>query len=133
MQTDAKIKTVPFIFCYVLFFVAVYLVGGALVEGGKSPMGADVVGSIGKTNQCTEFYESTGVLPLWNPYIFSGTPIYYRGGWDEDPIVWPLRFLICFGLIKLAIRKKSDIVFAFCLALMFNELSCLVFKFYTSF
>lgn len=49
--------------------------------------GRDDIESVGKMNQCWEFHKRTGEIPLWNPYIFSGTPLYYRGPYQPDPIV----------------------------------------------
>ena len=47
---------------------------------GLSPTGADVIGSIGKLHQIKEFEKETGEKALWNPYVFSGMPIYHRTG-----------------------------------------------------
>lgn len=43
-----------------------------------TPGGADVIGSMGNTYQIHEWTKRTGEKALWNPYQFSGTPIYHR-------------------------------------------------------
>jgi len=43
-----------------------------------SPQGVDVIGGIGKTHQISEYAKKTGERALWNPYIFSGMPVYHR-------------------------------------------------------
>jgi len=45
---------------------------------GLSPTGTDVVGGIGKTHQILENEKKTGERALWNPYVFSGMPLYQR-------------------------------------------------------
>ena len=43
-----------------------------------SPQGVDVVGSRGRTHQVSEFTQKSGERTLWNPYVFSGMPLYHR-------------------------------------------------------
>lgn len=47
---------------------------------GMRPGGADVIGSLGKTHQKSEYQQETGETVLWNSPIFSGMPIYHRLG-----------------------------------------------------
>jgi hypothetical protein len=47
-----------------------------MVIDGLSPQGVDVVASKGQTHQIMNFKRATGEQALWNPYIFSGMPIY---------------------------------------------------------
>jgi len=49
-----------------------------LVIDGLSPQGVDVIASKGQTHQIVEYKEKSGEESLWNPYIFSGMPIYHR-------------------------------------------------------
>ena len=49
-----------------------------MVFDGLSPTGTDVIGGLGKTHQVNTFEKQTGERPLWNPYIFSGLPLYHR-------------------------------------------------------
>ena len=48
------------------------------VLDGLSPQGVDVVGSIGASNQITQYYKETGERALWNPNVFAGMPVYHR-------------------------------------------------------
>ncbi len=48
------------------------------VLDGLSPQGVDVVGSIGASNQITQYHKQTGERALWNPNVFAGMPIYHR-------------------------------------------------------
>ena len=43
-----------------------------------TPGGVDVISGIGKTHQISEWGKKTGEKALWNPYQFSGEPIYHR-------------------------------------------------------
>ena len=61
----------------VLFLVLAIYFAPMLFEG-LSPTGADVIGGIGKVHQIKEFEKVTGKQALWNPYVFSGMPLYYR-------------------------------------------------------
>ncbi len=49
-----------------------------LVIDHLSPQGVDVVGSLGKMHQLSEFHKKTGEQGLWNPNIFAGMPVYHR-------------------------------------------------------
>ena len=49
-----------------------------LVIDRLSAQGVDVIGSIGKTHQISEYKKETGESALWNPTIFAGMPIYHR-------------------------------------------------------
>jgi len=51
-----------------------------LVLDRLSPQGVDVIGSKGKSHQLSEYAKETGERALWNPYIFSGMPLYHRIG-----------------------------------------------------
>ena len=51
-----------------------------LVFEGKSPVGADVIGSKGQNHQIEQYRKRTGKRALWNPYVFSGMPVYHRYG-----------------------------------------------------
>ena len=61
------------------FIVLVLLIQHApMVFDGMSPLGTDVIGSVGKMHQVKAFEEETGERALWNPNIFSGMPVYHR-------------------------------------------------------
>lgn len=64
--------------CALLLVVLIYR--APLVFGGKSPVGADVIGSEGKSHQIEQYRQRTGKRALWNPYVFSGMPVYHRYG-----------------------------------------------------
>ncbi|NQT24379.1 YfhO family protein, partial [candidate division KSB1 bacterium] len=49
-----------------------------MVFDGLSPTGTDVIGGLGKVHQVKQFEKETGERPLWNPYVFSGMPLYHR-------------------------------------------------------
>jgi hypothetical protein len=64
---------------YLAFLVLVTLIYFApMVFEGKSPTGEDVIGSKGKTHQISEVRKQIGRRALWNPYVFSGMPVYHR-------------------------------------------------------
>ena len=49
-----------------------------MVFDGLSPIGTDIIGGKGGTHQIEQFEKETGSAALWNPYVFSGMPVYYR-------------------------------------------------------
>ncbi len=61
-----------------------------LVLDHLSPQGVDVIGSIGKTHQISQYSKDTGEKVLWNPNIFAGMPIYHR----IHPQAWSLDNLL---------------------------------------
>lgn len=63
------------IFVIILFLVVLLK---PLVVDGLSAQGVDVVGSLGKTHQISEYYKETGDRALWNPSLFAGMPVYHR-------------------------------------------------------
>jgi len=64
--------------CLSVILLSVLLYFKPLVFEGKSPVGEDVIGSIGKTHQISEYHKQTGQRALWNPYVFCGMPVYHR-------------------------------------------------------
>jgi hypothetical protein len=48
-----------------------------LVLDGLSPEGSDSIANRGAKHQIAEFKNETGETALWNPYVFSGMPIYH--------------------------------------------------------
>jgi hypothetical protein len=71
-------KTHLQIFGVSVIFLILLIYFSPLAIEGLSPTGTDVIGGIGKTHQINEFYEETGERALWNPYVFSGMPVYHR-------------------------------------------------------
>ena len=69
---------------FLLLLVLIYF--APMVFEGKSPVGEDVIGSKGKTHQISEVRKQTGQRVLWNPYVFSGMPIYHRYGGEAKSI-----------------------------------------------
>jgi len=51
-----------------------------MVLDGLSPEGVDAIASKGETHQIAEYKNRTGETVLWNPFVFSGMPIYHRLG-----------------------------------------------------
>lgn len=71
-------KTQQWIGATILLFLVLAIYFAPLLIDGLSPTGADVVGGIGKVHQIKEFQKETGERALWNPYVFSGMPLYHR-------------------------------------------------------
>ncbi len=65
------------IFLVLIAVLLVFLLKPFVIDG-LSAQGVDVVASIGSGHQISEYQKETGERALWNPYIFSGMPIYYR-------------------------------------------------------
>ena len=42
------------------------------------PQGVDVIGSVGEIHQIQQYNKKSGEVSLWNPYLFSGMPRYFR-------------------------------------------------------
>ncbi|TFG96210.1 MAG: hypothetical protein E4H13_12435, partial [Calditrichales bacterium] len=68
------------LFFIVLLAILFVILLKPMVIDGLSPQGVDVVGSKGASHQTTEFAKKSGGDVLWNPYIFSGMPLYHRKG-----------------------------------------------------
>ncbi len=70
-------KTEQWIGAVALIFIILFIYWGVpLLIDGKSPIGSDVIGGIGKVHQIIEYEKETGEQALWNPYVFSGMPQY---------------------------------------------------------
>ena len=65
------------VFMGLIFFILLFLLKPLAIDH-LSPQGVDVIGGIGKTHQISEYQKETGERALWNPYIFSGMPVYHR-------------------------------------------------------
>lgn len=78
-QTQFKIgnKQLDILFPILLTILLVILFKPLVIDG-LSPHGVDVVGSIGHSHQFKEYENETNERALWNPYIFSGMPMYPR-------------------------------------------------------
>jgi hypothetical protein len=63
-----------------------------MVFDGLSPIGTDIIGGKGGVHQIQQFEKETGERPLWNPYVFSGMPVYHRlrlkGPFLQEIIYW---------------------------------------------
>ncbi|MBN2029050.1 YfhO family protein [bacterium] len=76
-------KTEQWIGAIILLIVLLSIYWAPILFDGLSPTGSDVIGGMGKTHQINEYYKETGEKALWNPYIFSGMPQYYRSSSNE--------------------------------------------------
>ncbi len=77
-------KTEQWIGAVALIFIILFIYWGVpLLIDGKSPIGSDVIGGIGKVHQIIEYEKETGEQALWNPYVFSGMPQYHRSSSKE--------------------------------------------------
>ncbi len=82
---------------FVLLFIFLIFFYKPIVLEGLDVTGSDFISSIGNNKQIKEFQEETGKRPLWNPYMFAGTPVYYRHGgisWSIDKLIRDLNALI---------------------------------------
>ena len=62
-----------------LAFIVIHLfILEPVVIDGLIPQGVDVIGSVGEIHQIQQYNKKTGEVSLWNPYIFSGMPRYFR-------------------------------------------------------
>ncbi|MEL6822344.1 MAG: hypothetical protein AAFP70_11325, partial [Calditrichota bacterium] len=93
MLEQPKIQLVLFglLFLFLLFLYR------PIVFGGMEGNGGDVLSNIGNTKQIKQIEAETGIKPLWNPYMFAGTPIYHRHNaisYSVDSLIWTLDGLI---------------------------------------
>lgn len=61
-----------------------------IVFEGMDVEGSDVISDIGNAKQILLYEQKTGHYPLWNPYMFCGTPIYHRlngASWSLDTLI----------------------------------------------
>ena len=70
-------KTQGFIFIGLIALLLLILLKPFVLDG-LSPQGVDVIGSIGASNQITQYHKESGERALWNPNLFSGMPVYHR-------------------------------------------------------
>lgn len=61
----------------VLILILVILLKPLVIDG-LSAQGVDVVGSLGKTHQISEYNKQASDRALWNPSLFAGMPVYHR-------------------------------------------------------
>jgi len=62
-----------------LAFILIHLfILEPIVLDGLVPQGVDVIGSVGEIHQIQQYNKKSGEVSLWNPYIFSGMPRYFR-------------------------------------------------------
>jgi len=87
-----------YIFGFFLILLAVLLVlYSSLVFQGMEPAGSDAISSVARTQQLVEWEKKTGHYPLWDPYMFGGSPTYFRFGpkaWSLDTILDKLDILL---------------------------------------
>lgn len=68
-----------------------------IVFDGMDVEGSDVISDIGNMKQILDYKQKTGHYPLWNPYMFCGTPIYHRlngVSWSLDSLINQMDALI---------------------------------------
>ena len=81
-------RNIIIFFILLFFFIAFFY--KPLAFDGLEVTGSDVISNYGKIHQLKEFEKRTGKLPLWNPYMFSGMPMYQRYG----PVIWSIDILL---------------------------------------
>ena len=72
-------KTQDVLFLVLLLIILIFILKPMVVDG-LSPEGVDTIASKGETHQIFDYKNKTGESVLWNPYVFSGMPIYHRLG-----------------------------------------------------
>jgi len=82
-------RTQSYILMGVIAFLLVILLKPLVIDG-LSPQGVDVIGSLGKTHQISEYNKTSGDKALWNPNVFAGMPVYHR----LHPQAWSLDNLL---------------------------------------
>lgn len=85
-----------YIFFGLLFLFLLFLYKPVVFDG-LDVEGSDVISGIGNTHQIKVYEEQTGHKPLWNPYMFAGTPVYHRHNavsWSVDSLIWLLDRLL---------------------------------------
>ena len=70
-------QTQSLLFCLLLVVIHSVIMKPMVLDG-LIPQGVDVVASKGQSKQISEFAKKSGEKALWNPYMFSGQPIYFR-------------------------------------------------------
>ncbi len=81
---------------FILLFLVIAFLYQPLIFEGMEPNGGDYVSNIGITKQILDWKENSGHLPLWNPYLFGGMPLYQHFGpkaWSIDNLLNGLDFL----------------------------------------
>ncbi len=68
--------TQDILFLVILTIILIILLK-PLVLDGLSPEGSDSIANRGAKHQISEYKNETGETALWNPYVFSGMPIYH--------------------------------------------------------
>ena len=94
---DELDKPKNIIIIFGLLFIALVFFYKPITIDGLDVQGSDVISNIGNTKQIKTFQEETGERALWNPYMFSGMPIYHRFGavsWSLDTLINGLDVLI---------------------------------------
>jgi len=82
-------RTQDYIFIAIISIILLFVFKPFVIDR-LSPQGVDVIGSIGKSHQLTEYFKDSGERALWNPYIFAGMPVYYRIpalAWSVDNLI----------------------------------------------
>ncbi|MGH1364256.1 MAG: hypothetical protein ACRBF0_11925 [Calditrichia bacterium] len=80
-----------------LLFLFLIFMYKPVVFDGLDGNGGDVLSNIGNTKQLKQIETETGVKPLWNPFMFAGTPVYHRHNaisYSVDSLIWQLDSLI---------------------------------------
>ncbi len=68
--------TQDILFLVILTIILIILLKPMVLDG-LSPEGSDSIANRGAKHQITEYKNKTGETALWNPYVFSGMPIYH--------------------------------------------------------
>ena len=97
-----------FMICIFILVVTFHPVLLGIVYTGGDPIGTDVIGGIGQLRQIQLQEQMTREESLWNPYIFSGMPIYWRHrdiASRNDQIVGGMVYIVLMGLYCIFIGR----------------------------
>lgn len=78
---------------FLLVFIGLVFLYKPIAIDGLDSQGGDVISNIGNTKQLKAIEAETGERPLWNAYMFAGTPIYHRlnaVSWSVDNFIWQI-------------------------------------------
>lgn len=81
---------------FVLLFLLLLILYQSLVFQGMEVGGSDAVSNVARTKQLQDWEKKIGHYPLWDPYMFAGSPTYFRAApqaWSFDTILHKLDFI----------------------------------------
>ncbi len=81
---------------FILLLLLLLILYQSLVFQGMEVGGSDAVSNVARTKQLQEWEKKIGHYPLWDPYMFAGSPTYFRAApraWSLDTILHQLDFI----------------------------------------